>query len=59
MICKEHEAALLIALDEYEAEEANRTQAKIDQRVYANWKTLIKGVLIRERLELRYGKGQL
>ena len=58
VVCKEHEAALLAALDEYQAEEALKAEAKIEKRVYGNWKKLIKGVLIRERLRLRYGKGK-
>lgn len=30
---------------------------KIEQRVYGNWKKLIKGLLIRERLKAKYDFG--
>ncbi|XP_067949212.1 DNA repair protein complementing XP-C cells homolog [Watersipora subatra] len=56
VICKEFEDALLAAVDDYEEEEEKRAQEKVEKRVYGNWKTLIKGLLIRERLRLRYGK---
>lgn len=32
---------------------------KIEQRVYGNWKRLIKGLLIRERLKAKYDFGGL
>lgn len=32
---------------------------KIEQRVYGNWKRLIKGLLIRERLKAKYDFGDL
>lgn len=31
---------------------------KIEQRVYGNWKKLIKGLLIRERLKAKYDFGE-
>lgn len=32
-----------------------REREKIDARVYGNWRKLIKGLLIRERLKIKYG----
>lgn len=32
-----------------------KEREKIDARVYGNWKRLIKGLFIRERLKARYG----
>lgn len=32
---------------------------KIEQRVYGNWKRLIKGLLIRERLKAKYDFGDV
>lgn len=46
------------ALEEYEAEMAKKEQDKLEKRIYGNWKKLIKGLLIRERLRNRYGKGK-
>lgn len=34
-----------------------RNREKVDKRVYGNWKKLIKGLLIRERLKARYNFG--
>lgn len=31
---------------------------KVEQRVYGNWKKLIKGLLIRERLKAKYDFGE-
>lgn len=43
---------------EQEQEEAEkRAQEKIEKRVYDNWKRLIKGLLIRERLKAKYDFG--
>lgn len=42
-----------------EQEEAEkREQEKIEKRVYGNWKRLIKGLLIRERLKAKYDFGE-
>lgn len=38
-------------------ESAKRAKQKVEQRVYGNWKRLIKGLLIRERLKHRYDFG--
>lgn len=35
-----------------------REQEKIDKRVYGNWKRLIRGLLIRERLKAKYEFGE-
>lgn len=41
-----------------EQEEAEkRAQERIEKRVYGNWKRLIKGLFIRERLQARYDFG--
>lgn len=32
-----------------------REQEKIEKRVYDNWRKLIKGLLIREKLKKKYG----
>jgi hypothetical protein len=35
-----------------------KEQEKIDKRVYGNWKKLIRGLLIRERLKKKYEFGE-
>lgn len=57
-MCKEYKAELLAAWKDYEAEQEQRAQEKREKKIYGNWKTLIKGLLIRERLRNRYGKGE-
>lgn len=47
---------LLPLLQELEEQE-KREQEKLEKRVYGNWKKLIKGLLIRERLKARYNFG--
>lgn len=46
------------AWGEYEAELERKAIEKREKRIYGNWKTLIKGLLIRERLRDRYGDGK-
>lgn len=36
-------------------DQERRDREKIENRVYGNWKRLIKGLLIKERLKLKYG----
>lgn len=38
-------------------EQDRKDEEKIEKRVYGNWKRLIKGLLIRERLKARYDFG--
>ena len=58
VVCEEYEDTLMGALEEYEAELAQKEKDKLEKRIYGNWKKLIKGLLIRERLRNRYGKGK-
>lgn len=49
----------MIAAWTQEQEEAEkRAQEKIEKRVYDNWRRLIKGLLIRERLKKKYDFGE-
>ncbi|PSN56147.1 hypothetical protein C0J52_03340 [Blattella germanica] len=43
-------------IEQDEAEK--RRKEKLEKRVYGNWRRLIKGLLIRERLKLRYSFGE-
>ncbi|XP_038667938.1 DNA repair protein complementing XP-C cells [Scyliorhinus canicula] len=55
IVCEEYVEILLAAREEEEAEMARKEQKKREQRVMGNWKLLVKGLLIRERLKARYG----
>lgn len=54
MICEEF-AELAVGQYWLDQEEAyRREEEKVKQRVYGNWKKLIRGLLIRERLQRKY-----
>ncbi|XP_068627766.1 DNA repair protein complementing XP-C cells homolog [Battus philenor] len=55
VVCKEFEEILKDAWVKDQEEQERKEREKIDTRVYGNWKKLIKGLLIRERLKLKYG----
>lgn len=48
----------MAAWEEFEAEQKRKAAEKREKKIYGNWKTLIRGLLIRERLRNRYGKGE-
>uniref|UniRef100_UPI00398F2F5C DNA repair protein complementing XP-C cells isoform X2 n=1 Tax=Pristiophorus japonicus TaxID=55135 RepID=UPI00398F2F5C len=54
IVCDEHEEILLAAHEEDEAETARKEQMKRQKRAMGNWKLLVKGLFIRERLKTRY-----
>ncbi|XP_048404097.1 DNA repair protein complementing XP-C cells [Stegostoma tigrinum] len=54
IVCEEHVEILLAACQEEEAEMERKEQKKREQRVMGNWKLLVKGLLIREKLKARY-----
>ncbi|XP_041047943.1 DNA repair protein complementing XP-C cells isoform X1 [Carcharodon carcharias] len=54
VVCEEYVETLLAACEEEEAEMAKKEQQKREQRVMGNWKLLVKGLLIRERLKARF-----
>ncbi|XP_013135157.1 PREDICTED: DNA repair protein complementing XP-C cells homolog isoform X2 [Papilio polytes] len=55
VICKEFEEVITEAWVKNQEELEQKEREKIDARVYGNWKRLIKGLFIRERLKARYG----
>lgn len=52
--CKEHEDILRSAWEEDQANAAERAQAKRENRIYGNWKKLIRGVLALQRVRSKY-----
>nr|XP_003706486.1 PREDICTED: DNA repair protein complementing XP-C cells homolog [Megachile rotundata] len=54
IVCSEFEDTLREAWEAEQVEAAKRAREKQDKRVYGNWKKLIHGLLIRERLAMKY-----
>ncbi|XP_069792608.1 DNA repair protein complementing XP-C cells isoform X5 [Narcine bancroftii] len=54
VVCEEHVEILQTACKQEEAEQAKREYMKREKRVLGNWKLLVKGLLIRDRLRARY-----
>ncbi|XP_008587428.1 PREDICTED: DNA repair protein complementing XP-C cells [Galeopterus variegatus] len=55
IICEEFKDVLLTAWENEQALIEKKEKEKREKRALGNWKLLVKGLLIRERLKLRYG----
>ncbi|KAF5280873.1 hypothetical protein FQR65_LT03022 [Abscondita terminalis] len=58
VVCEEYEEVLVAAWHLDQEEQEKRELEKLEKRVYGNWKKLIKGLLIRERLKVKYNFGE-
>ncbi|XP_077457474.1 DNA repair protein complementing XP-C cells [Stigmatopora argus] len=56
IVCEEHEEILRAAWEEEQELQKQRDKEKREKRAISNWTLLVKGLLIRERLQRRYGK---
>ncbi|KAM5147739.1 DNA repair protein complementing XP-C cells [Mantella aurantiaca] len=56
IVCEEHKDILLEAWENEQVDIERKQKEKREKRVWGNWKLLVKGLLIRERLKTRYGK---
>ncbi|XP_076168453.1 DNA repair protein complementing XP-C cells homolog isoform X1 [Ptiloglossa arizonensis] len=54
VVCSEYEDTLREAWEVEQVEAVKRTREKLEKRVYGNWRRLIRGLLIRERLAAKY-----
>ncbi|KAH8401661.1 hypothetical protein KR009_007204 [Drosophila setifemur] len=54
IVCEEFREVVVAAWEEDQQEQARKEQEKYEARVYGNWKKLIKGLIIRERLKKKY-----
>lgn len=54
VICEEFKDTILAAWDEEQENARKREEEKREKRIYGNWRKLIKGLLIRERIKLKY-----
>lgn len=58
VVCTEYEDTLRDAWEAEQVEAAKRATEKREKRIYGNWRRLIKGLLIREKLAARYEFGK-
>lgn len=54
VVCEEFAEIVTAAWEEDQQEQARKEREKYETRVYGNWKKLIKGLFIRERLKRKY-----
>lgn len=54
VVCEEFEETLRKAWDEEQIEAEKRANEKREKRIWGNWRKLIRGLLIRERLAEKY-----
>lgn len=58
VVCEEFKDVLIEAWEQDQIETEKRAREKIEKRVYGNWRRIIKGLYIRERLQQRYDFGR-
>ncbi|XP_047484452.1 DNA repair protein complementing XP-C cells homolog [Penaeus chinensis] len=56
VVCEEFKDTLIDAWNEDQAEQARKAEEKRIKRIYDNWKKLIQGMLIKERVREKYGR---
>lgn len=54
VVCTEYEDTLRDAWETEQVEAAKRAREKREKRIYGNWKKLIRGLLIKEKLSQKY-----
>lgn len=55
VVCAEHRDLIVDAYRQEEIEAHKRAIEKNKERIWGNWKKLVQGVIIRERLKAKYG----
>lgn len=55
VVCEEFKDTLLDAWNQEQTEQAKRAEEKREKRIYGNWKKLIQGILVKERVRKKYG----
>lgn len=55
VVCQEHRDAVVAAFEEEEVTNNLKLIEKQQERVWGNWKKLIRSLLIREKLKVKYG----
>lgn len=54
VVCEEHEDTLRCAWEQEQIEAVRRAKDKRDKRIWGNWRKLIRGVLIKEKIASKY-----
>uniref|UniRef100_A0ABM5FJM0 DNA repair protein complementing XP-C cells isoform X1 n=1 Tax=Pogona vitticeps TaxID=103695 RepID=A0ABM5FJM0_9SAUR len=54
VVCEEHKEVLVAAWENEEREREKKEKEKREKRVLGNWKLMVKGLLIKQRLKERY-----
>ncbi|XP_022182601.1 DNA repair protein complementing XP-C cells homolog [Myzus persicae] len=54
VVCQEYKDTLIDAWNQELEESRKREQKRYEDRVYGNWKRLVRALLIRERLKIKY-----
>ncbi|XP_050530386.1 DNA repair protein complementing XP-C cells [Daktulosphaira vitifoliae] len=54
VVCEEYKDTLIDAWNQELEESRKREQKRYEDRVYGNWRRLVKAVLIREKLKIKY-----
>lgn len=54
IVCEEYKDTLIEAWEQEIEESHKREQKRYEDRVYGNWKRLVRALLIRERLKIKY-----
>ncbi|CAG5074121.1 Similar to Xpc: DNA repair protein complementing XP-C cells homolog (Drosophila melanogaster) [Cotesia congregata] len=54
IVCEEHEETIRDAWTQEQVEAEKRAKEKRDKRIWGNWKKLIRGVLIKEKIAYKY-----
>ncbi len=55
VVCEEHKDTVVAAFEEEEVRNNLKMIEKQQERVWGNWRHLIKSLLIRQKLKLKYG----
>ncbi|XP_057335565.1 DNA repair protein complementing XP-C cells homolog [Microplitis mediator] len=54
VVCEEHEDTLRDAWEQEQIDAVKRAKDKRDKRIWGNWRKLIRGVLIKEKIAIKY-----
>lgn len=54
VVCEEYKDLVVDAWYQEQEQDEKREREKYEKRVYGNWKKLIKGLLIRRKLQNKY-----
>ena len=54
VVCQENADALMDAWNQEQEIKQNRQREKKEKRVFDNWKRLVKGLMFREKMRLKY-----